>query len=135
VIEQLKMKSSSFFIATDPSTWLKPPRVLARRIHWELESWDELEFLRGMETIVALWDKIEHIEVSASNKHTRMDATFDVQSKEISLLEIQDSEPLGSWGAKEGGGSAMVVIKKWAEDHSFSFHERNTSQWRGLRAM
>jgi hypothetical protein len=127
VLEQLTMKSCENFRTSDPSKWLKPPRVLARRIYWEMESWNELMFIHGMEVIVSLWDRTELIKVSASNKHMTLHGTFDLQSKEASL-QTQDSSPFRFRPAEERG--ATVVIKKWAEDNSFSFHDNSTSMMR-----
>jgi hypothetical protein len=131
VLEKLEMKPENYFNATNPSTWLKPPRVLARRIHWDLDSWDELKFINGMEAILSLWDRIDLIKVKASTSHRTVDATFNVQSKEVSLLQTQktpDSRSLGYIPVFEKRGDATAVIKKWAEDNSFSFHENSTSQ-------
>jgi hypothetical protein len=78
-----------------------------------MEWWDELRFIHGMEAIVSLWDRTELITFSASNEHVTVDATFDVQSKEV-FLQTQEDSPAEEW-------DATAAIKRWAEGHSFSF--------------
>jgi hypothetical protein len=130
VLEKLEMKPRDFFSAINPSTWLKPPSVLARRIHWDLDSWDEPKFINGMEAIVSVWDRTELIKVKASTSHKTVDATFDVQSKEFSLLQTQKTPDswLGYMPGFQKRDDVTLVIRKWAEDNSFSFHENSTSQ-------
>lgn len=129
VLEQLEMDTQDILPDIDyshPFWWLKPPRVLARRIHWNMASWNEFKFIPGVEAILSLWEKTELVTISGICWHCTVNIKLDLLKKDVSL-KFEDLPPRPRSMPETYEQEVLMVIGKWAEDNSFSFHDNTSS--------
>jgi hypothetical protein len=137
VLEQLEMETQDILPDIDyshPFWWLKPPRVLARQVHWSMASWNEFKFTPGVKAILSLWEKTELVTISAAGLYYTVNVKLDLLNKDVSL-KYEDLPQRLIALPETNPQEIRAVIGKWAEDNSFSFHHDISSTWNSLQIM